>query len=463
MKHFRSWIAPLFLATLASAQSSTVIAWGSNTQGECSVPPPPPGVDYVQVDCGMLHSVALRSDGNVVVWGLPTGGVLNVPPLPAGLVYTRVRAGLGYDPGGPIFVPQLVAAIRSDGRAILWGEPSYGQLAVPRLPMGVSYVDVAIGMTHALGLRSDGEIATWGSDPYQYGLLDVPPLPAGTSYVDIAACDRRSLALRSDGAIVSWGEGWSAGVVIPTPPAGVRHTSISLGPWFGFALRSDGAIDAWGPNWSTTNDVPPLPAGLRYVAIEANLDTATAIRSDGALIGWGQCFYSLCDPPSLPAGTVYLEASGSWTHIVARYGPPPQAPSTYCTAKPGSLGCSPAIGFAGSLSTNGGDDFAVTASGIRNQRSGLLFWGRAAAATPFHGGTLCVASPLVRSQLLQSGGNVGVDDCSGTFDVPISQAYLIEHGLVQGSDLHFQFWYRDGSVAPFLIGLSNALHVRVGL
>ena len=51
----------------------------------------------------------------------------------------------------------------------------------------------------------------------------------------------------------------------------------------------------------------------------------------------------------------------------------------------------------------------------------------------------------------------------GTFTVPISQSYLIEHGLVQGSDLHFQFWYRDATAAPFLIGLTNALHVRVGL
>lgn len=463
MKHLTSWIAPLLFAALASAQSSTVIAWGGNWQGESSVPPPPPGVDYVQVDCGMLHSVALRSDGDVAVWGLSTGGVLNVPPLPAGLVYTRVRAGLGYDPGDPVGVPQIVAALRSDGQAILWGDPRFGQLTVPPLPDGVSYVDVAIGMTHAVGLRNDGEVVAWGVDPYLYGVLNVPPLPSGTRYVDLAVCDRRSLALRSDGALVSWGESWPAGVTLPTPPLGLHYTSISLGPWYGLALRSDGAIDAWGPSWATTNSVPSLPAGTRYVAIEAGFDTATAIRSDGALIGWGQCSYSMCAPPTLPPGTVYLEASGSWTHTVARYGPPTQAPSVYCTAKPNSLGCSPAIGFAGSLSTNGGDDFAVTATDIHNQRSGLLFWGRAPATTAFHGGTLCVASPLVRSQLLQSGGNVGTDDCSGTFTVPISQSYLIEHGLVQGSDLHFQFWYRDATAAPFLIGLTNALHVRVGL
>ncbi|MCY3000740.1 MAG: hypothetical protein NTV21_02880 [Planctomycetota bacterium] len=215
MKHFTSWIAPLLFAALASAQSSTVIAWGSNWQGESSVPPPPPGVDYVQVDCGMLHSVALRSDGDVAVWGMSTGGVLNVPPLPAGLVYTRVRAGLGYDPGDPVAVPQVVAALRSDGAAILWGDPRFGQLTVPQLPNGVSYVDVALGMTHAVGLRNDGGVVAWGVDPYLYGVLSVPPLPSGTRYVDITVCDRRSLALRSDGALVSWGQSWPAGTTGP--------------------------------------------------------------------------------------------------------------------------------------------------------------------------------------------------------------------------------------------------------
>ena len=40
------------------------VAWGSNAEGQCNVPVPPPGVRYVAVAARRYESLALRSDGS---------------------------------------------------------------------------------------------------------------------------------------------------------------------------------------------------------------------------------------------------------------------------------------------------------------------------------------------------------------------------------------------------------------
>jgi hypothetical protein len=140
----------------------------------------------------------------------------------------------------------------------------------------------------------------------------------------------------------------------------------------------------------------------------------------------------------------------------------PAAPSTYCTAKTNSLGCVPAIDFTGSPSTGGADDFVVRASEVLNNKSGLLFWGAAPAASPFHGGTRCVAAPFVRTPVQFSGGSATGNDCSGRFAFNFSHAYMSSSGLAPGSTAYAQYWYRDpGFVSPNEHGLTNGLAFTV--
>lgn len=134
------------------------------------------------------------------------------------------------------------------------------------------------------------------------------------------------------------------------------------------------------------------------------------------------------------------------------------APRSYCAAKVNSLGCTPAIGDLNVASVSGGQ-FAVTARNVLNHRNGLLFWGYSALNAPYHGGTLCVAAPTVRTQVTESGGSaLPANDCSGTFRFDFTGAYLASNGLGAGSSLRCQWWSRDPAAVAF-DSLTDALEV----
>ena len=53
--------------SLALKEDGTVVAWGSNTSGQCNVPRRL--IDVVAIEAGGSHSLALKEDGTVVAWG----------------------------------------------------------------------------------------------------------------------------------------------------------------------------------------------------------------------------------------------------------------------------------------------------------------------------------------------------------------------------------------------------------
>jgi hypothetical protein len=133
-------------------------------------------------------------------------------------------------------------------------------------------------------------------------------------------------------------------------------------------------------------------------------------------------------------------------------------PEVYCTAMVNSLGCTPSIGFS-----QWPDNFHLTATNVRNNKPGIFFWGLGSTALPFYGGTLCVQPPLVRTPVQYSGGNVGVDDCSGSYSFHFTGAYAsqysLSHGVTRGITLFGQFWSRDPVPGnPGGIGLTDAIH-----
>jgi hypothetical protein len=136
----------------------------------------------------------------------------------------------------------------------------------------------------------------------------------------------------------------------------------------------------------------------------------------------------------------------------------PTAPVIYCQGKQNSQGCVPSIGTdAGAPSFSGGA-WNVNVANLINQKNGLFIWSQAGPdSAPFFGGTLCLAQPLTRTAVQNSGGNAGPDDCSGTMSVDLVGELTGQ--VTPPVVVWVQAWSRDPS-DPFTVGLSNAVAVQ---
>lgn len=123
--------------------------------------------------------------------------------------------------------------MRSDGTLWAWGNNSYGQLGdnstttrlLPTAVLtpvgaaaGTTWTQIAAGIYHSVGLRSDGSLWTWGYNIFgQLGdasttassvpVAVVTPgtVGANTRWTSVAANDNHTVALRSDNSLWAWG------------------------------------------------------------------------------------------------------------------------------------------------------------------------------------------------------------------------------------------------------------------
>ena len=139
----------------------------------------------------------------------------------------------------------------------------------------------------------------------------------------------------------------------------------------------------------------------------------------------------------------------------------PAVGEVYCTAKPNSQACTPAIAGTGALELSSQAPLEIAASSVLAGKPGLLFYGFAAAAIPFQDATLCVLPPLRRTLPQQAAGDLGVP-CSGSyaFDMKAHIASGADALLVPGAQVFCQFWSRDPGV-PSQTGLTDALALEL--
>jgi Tol biopolymer transport system component len=180
---------------------------------------------------------------------------------------------------------------------------------------------------------------------------------------------------------------------------------------------------------------------------QASGSSATSsCSSDGRFVAFESSAASLVPGDTNGAGDVFL------------HGPQCSDLVIYCTAKTNSNGCVPTICSSGRASASGANQLRITAHRVLNLKSGLFFWGLAPQAAPFGGGVRCVAYPVVRTAIQQSGGNTTANDCTGAFQFDFTPSYIAAAGLSVGVHVYGQWWYRD----PFLplpnnVGLSDGL------
>ena len=303
--------------TVLLRSDGQAVACGSNSHGQCNIPPTEAGISYIQVSGGGLHIVLLRSDGQAVACGQNFDGRCSIPPLDEGLSYSQVSAGRRH-----------TVLLRSDGQAVACGSNSFGQCSIPRLHEGLSYSQVSAGDSHTVLLRSDGQAVACGLN--SDGQCSLPPLDEGVSYSQVSAGCFHTVLLRSDGQAVACGWNPSGRCSIPPLDEGLSYSQVSAGVYHTVLLRSDGQAVACGSKEHGQCSIPPLDEGLSYCQIFAGEYHTVLLRSDGQAVACGKTAPGQCRIPSLSWGSCrYMAApqnsrSGSTPKTHRRSRPPIQ-------------------------------------------------------------------------------------------------------------------------------------------
>ena len=271
-------------------ETSRVVAWGDNGNGQTTVPA---GLSDVQaIAARQSQTVALRSNGSVLAWGTNTSGQTTVP---AGLSGVQAIAAGAYHS----------VALKEGGTVVAWGSNSDGQRTIPAGLSGV--VAIAAGSLHTVALKNDGTVVAWGSNSEGQRTI-----PAGLSgVVAIAAGYNHTVALKSDGTVVAWGYNNAGQTVVPPGLSAVR--AIAAGDSHTLALKCDGTVVAWG---SDAYGQTTVPVGLSSVqAIAADYEHSVALKNDGTVVAWG---YNGNGGTTIPVGLSSVQAIAAGNgHTVA--------------------------------------------------------------------------------------------------------------------------------------------------
>lgn len=216
------------------------------------------------------------------------------------------------------------------GVAYCWGDDSYGQLgngstgstSQPEpvsMPVGISFTQITVGISHACGLSSDGSAYCWGGNAYgQIGdgttaTAYTPQLITGYTFVSLTAGGQHTCGLTSGGAGYCWGENVFGQLGIGntilqtaphavTMPSATSFASMTAGSLATCALSTSGSAYCWGGNSSgqlgdgtvTSRSLPGsvlLPAGTVLSQLVSGGNHTCGIATSGEMVCWGYNSY----------------------------------------------------------------------------------------------------------------------------------------------------------------------------
>jgi len=314
--------------TASAAEAGEAIAWGSNSEGQCTIPTGAQS-GVIAIAAGRWHSLALTEAGEVIAWGYNFQGQCDVP---AELAIVTAIAGGGYHS----------LALTEAGEVIAWGWNNDGQCTVPTGAQS-DVIAIAAGAWHNLALTDGGKVIAWGWN--LSGQCTVPPA-AQSDVIAIAAGGIHSLALTDGGKVIAWGDNSGGQCTVPTgAESGV--TAIAAGGIHSLALTDGGKVIAWGDN-SGGQCTVPTGAESGVTAIAAGSLHSLALTGAGEVIAWGSNSAGQCDVPAEAQSGVIAIASGAG-HGLALLPPPPE---TDFSGSPTSGTAPLTVNFT-DLSTNG--------------------------------------------------------------------------------------------------------------
>ncbi len=260
---------------LALRSNHTVVAFGSNNNGETNVPP---GLnDVAAISAGAAHCLALKTDGTVVAWGNNGSGQTNVPEGLSGVI--AISAGDLHN-----------LALKSNGVVVAWGDNSYGQTNVPSNLSNVVFISA--GSHHSAVLTKQPGIAIAPLTQTAFAGTDVTFTSFATGYAPLF------YHWMHDGTDIAWATNFSLSLVnVPLTGAGNYQCVVSNA--FGTAtsfpasltvLRQRPLFDAsWSRTHSTNRNFGLL---LNYLSGHGNI----ILEASTNLLDW-EAIYT--NPPVL--------------------------------------------------------------------------------------------------------------------------------------------------------------------
>ena len=321
--------------TVALKSDGTLWSWGRNDYGQIGdnssddkwVPTQESSssTEWSEISAGGYHTVALKTDGILWSWGRNDYGQVGdnssddkwVPTA----VDTLVTNWIAIDAGG-----YHTLALGSDRTLWGWGRNGSGQLAlgtsvnqvlVPtqESTLAADWKSVDAGALFSSALKTNGTLWSWGeSRSGQIGdsttierLVPTQEYTKDTNWEQISMGGSHSIAIKNDGTLWAWGYNYYGQLGDGTTNLrwtpvqesnGSLWSDVSAGENFTVAIKNDKTLWSWG-----TNDLGQLGNGIQIndaSPIEVNstinnwerLDTGNAhtvvLRTGGSLWAWGR-------------------------------------------------------------------------------------------------------------------------------------------------------------------------------
>lgn len=255
-------------------EDGKISLWGHyNEKMERDIPELEDGEEFVDLEVGSTHILALTNKGQVYTWGDNGKGLTQVPRLPGEA--KLIHAG-----------ENISGLIDDKGQLHFWGATLNMKLRTPRA-LGTRYVakDFAFTENTAIVLTEDGDAVVLDTGRGNiYG--DAPEETVGRT-IDIAAAEKNVFALTEDGRLHVWGQ-HSELSKVPEDIQG-HIVEITAGLKHAVARLDDGTLRAWGLDNYGQTDVPSSAKNVKEV--QANYHGTTFITEDGSADAFGHKGY----------------------------------------------------------------------------------------------------------------------------------------------------------------------------
>jgi alpha-tubulin suppressor-like RCC1 family protein len=352
---------------------------GNNATGNRSTPVTTfaGGTNWKQVSNGVSHTAAIKTDGTLWTWGATSNGRLGNRITSGANVSTPVTTSAGGTNWKQVDCGSVhTAAIKTDGTLWVWGGGTFGRLGnavttgnistpVTTFTGGTNWKQVSAGYWHTAAIKTDGTLWVWGNG--FYGKLGnnsttnastpVTTFAGGTNWKQVSCGGNNSgpghtAAIKTDGTLWTWGQGPrgqlgdNTGTTRSTPvttfAGGTNWKQVSAGGIHTAAIKTDGTLWTWGygnqgqlgnavltgAGVGRNTPVTTFTGGTNWKQVDCGLSHTAAIKTDGTLWIWGLgnegrlgnavTTGNISTPvTTFAGGTNWKQVSGGGTHTTA--------------------------------------------------------------------------------------------------------------------------------------------------